>query len=255
MKKLWIGTSGYSYKHWRNGVFYPVDLPEKKWLEYYMTQFPTVELNVTFYRLPAQAVFKSWYKRADKNFRFFVKGSRYITHLKRLKEPAESLRIFFKTIAPLKEKNAGILWQLPPQFKADVKRLEIFLKALRKKTDLPNVMEFRDASWFHDDVTSLFEKYDIAYCRADGRVFYQGMNIPDTSSLVYIRRHGPKETALYRHSYPEETIQRDAEEINSWLKKNKTVYVYYNNDIGGAAPRDAKKLEEFVSHHEVRKAA
>ena len=111
---IFIGTSGYSYPHWWNGIFYPSDLPQRKWLEFYADHFDTVELNVSFYRLPKKEVFEGWYKRAPKDFRFAVKGSRFITHIKRLKDCREPLSLLLDHAAPLKEKMGVLLWQLPP---------------------------------------------------------------------------------------------------------------------------------------------
>ena len=113
---IFIGTSGYNYPHWWNGVFYPSDLPQKKWLEFYTEYFSTVELNVSFYRLPKKEVFEGWYKRTPKKFVFAVKGSRFITHIKRLKDCREPLSLLFDHASSLKEKLGVVLWQLPPRF-------------------------------------------------------------------------------------------------------------------------------------------
>ena len=121
-----IGTSGYNYPHWWNGVFYPSDLPQRKWLEYYAEYFDTVELNVSFYRLPKKEVFEGWYKRTPKHFLFAVKGSRFITHIKRLKDCRDPLSLLFEHASPLKEKLGVVLWQLPPRFKFQKERLEEF---------------------------------------------------------------------------------------------------------------------------------
>jgi uncharacterized protein YecE (DUF72 family) len=123
---IFIGTSGYNYPHWWNGVFYPADLPQKKWLEFYAEYFDTVELNVSFYRLPRKEVFEGWYKRTPKKFVFAVKGSRFITHIKRLKDCRDPLSLLLDHASPLKEKLGVVLWQLPPQFKFQKERLEEF---------------------------------------------------------------------------------------------------------------------------------
>ena len=132
MGKVFLGTSGFSYSHWGKGVFYPKNLPQTKWFEYYCQHFGTVELNVSFYRLPKKETFINWRERAGKNFVFSVKGSRYITHIKRLKECQEPVKRFFKNAKGIKNGNDIVLWQLPPRFKANLKRLSQFLKILPK---------------------------------------------------------------------------------------------------------------------------
>jgi uncharacterized protein YecE (DUF72 family) len=240
--KLWVGTSGYSYKHWKDGVFYPPGLPEREWFEFYQDRFPTVELNITFYSLPAVATFKSWHARAKPGFLFFVKGSRYITHLKRLKDPAGPLRRFFSRVRHLKEKMAGTLWQLPPRFKSDPARLQRFLKALARHPAGRVVLEFRDESWLNDDVTGLLRKAGAAYCFADLPDFYKRAAVPDVAPFVYVRRHGPgKGLGPW---YPERTVAEDAGRVRAWLREGKEAFVYYNNDGEGAAIRNALTLWE-----------
>jgi uncharacterized protein YecE (DUF72 family) len=147
MAEIWIGTSGYYYKHWQ-GVFYPLKLPQRKQLEYYSQFFDTVELNVTFYRLPQEKAFLSWYERTPKDFLFTIKGSRFITHIKRLKDCTEPVKRFFEKASLLKEKLGMILWQLPPNFKCNLNRLKDFLDALYPYTDYHHTFEFRHPSWF-----------------------------------------------------------------------------------------------------------
>ena len=130
--ELLIGTSGYSYKHWSKGVFYPNGLSPNKWLEFYCEQFNVVELNVTFYRLPKKTTFQGWYKRTPKDFTFVIKGNRFITHIKKLKDVEDSLKLFADNISPLTKKIKCILWQLPPSFKRDKIRLKKFCQYLKK---------------------------------------------------------------------------------------------------------------------------
>ena len=152
---IFVGTSGFNYDDWGDGVFYPEKLPQRKWLEHYSKFFDTVELNVTFYRLPSLAAFKSWRERTPKNFHFALKGSRYITHIKRLKDVKKSLKIFFEQSAPLKTKTKVVLWQLPPKMKCDLARLKNFVKLLKHYKKPYHVFEFRHESWINDDVFSL----------------------------------------------------------------------------------------------------
>jgi hypothetical protein len=164
-----IGTSGYNYPHWWHGIFYPTDLPQRKWLEFYSDFFDSVELNVSFYRLPKKEVFKSWYKRTPSHFSFAVKGSRFITHMKRLKDCREPLTLLLDHAAPLKEKLGVLLWQLPPRFTFQRERLEEFcvlLSTLPRSKGLRHAFEFRDDSWF---ITG-----DMVYVDDDGYFYYQG---------------------------------------------------------------------------------
>lgn len=242
MKKVEIGTSGYVYKHWKK-IFYPEELPAGKWFEYYTQHFKTVELNITFYRLPSLEAFKGWYKKSPPAFTFFIKGSRFITHIKRLKDCKEALNVYFKNAAPLKEKMAGVLWQLPPQSKKDAPRLESFLKELNR-FPTRHVFEFRHESWFDPEITALLKKAGAIYCRADRRDYYERIVIPDTADFIYIRRHGAPNK---RNRYSEKEIEADAAEIRKWMKKKKKVYVYYNNDLYGDALENALRLEELLA--------
>jgi uncharacterized protein YecE (DUF72 family) len=241
-----IGTSGYVYKHWGKGAFYPEKLPQSKWFEYYAEYFRTVETNGTFYKLPAPSVFQNWHDRSDKNFIFFVKGSRFVTHFKHLKDPQPALERFFNAVAPLKKKLAGVLWQLPGQWKIDAPQLREFLKTFRDFSATRLVMEFRNPTWFTDEVTAMLREYDAIYCRADMPDFYLTLKIPDTANYVYLRRHGAGEATRYSGNYSDEALQKDAEEINSLRAEGKDVFVYFNNDIGGHALRNAKTLQDMV---------
>lgn len=244
MKKLahiWIGTSGYTYKHWI-GIFYPEDLPAGRWFEFYAERFPTVELNVSFYRLPQRKAFEGWRRRAPADFNFFIKGSRFITHIKKMKDPVEPLRIFFENASALEEKMAGVLWQFPPNFRKNAERLEGFLEALELYSGTRHCFEFRHESWFDSEIAGILEKHAAIYCRADRRDFYDYVEIPDTADFVYIRRHG----VTFSNSYTDEEIERDAREIAKWRKKGREVFIYYNNDGGGAALYDAFRLNAVL---------
>jgi len=240
-----IGTSGFNYDHWGNGVFYPPDLPQSRWLEYYCGFFDTVELNVTFYRLPSKAAFESWRKRTPRTFIFVLKGSRFITHVKRLKDPKDPLRIFFEQSAPLKTKTGAVLWQFPPQMKYDLKRLEGFVSALKKYKKPYHVFEFRNENWINDDVFALIRENKMSVCHADWPEFQR--EIPDDFPFLYIRRHGPTSGILYAACYPEKQLREDAAKIKSWAKQEKDVFVYFNNDAAGYAVKNAQRLKELLS--------
>ncbi|MFC1767844.1 DUF72 domain-containing protein [Candidatus Margulisiibacteriota bacterium] len=245
MKKsmLYIGTSGYNYDHWKEN-FYPKGLPQNKWLEYYQTLFSTVELNVTFYRLPQKKVFESWKKRTKKGFAFSLKGSRYITHIKRLKDPKRSLRIFFEQSKPLKSKTKVVLWQLPPNYKKDIKRLGTFLKELKKYKGYRNAFEFRNETWFYDEVYNLLKKHKATLCFAD----WPKLDYPDPTifDYIYVRRHGPHVGALYTANYSNKDLKEDAKNIKKWLKAGKDIYFYFNNDAVGYAVKNALVLKKLT---------
>ena len=276
MSKAYIGTSGYIYDHWY-GVFYPEDLTKDKWLEHYCQFFDTVELNVTFYRLPFEAAFKGWYKRTPENFLFTVKGSRFITHIKKLNDPKEPVKLLFDRAKHLKEKLGMILWQLPPGFKANLDRLEDFCKLLKKdyfkeekdyykkdyyknslerKNVIRHSFEFREESWFCEDVYQILKRYNMALVICDypfqlaiseKRQATEGrkqIQVPETADFIYLRRHGA--TALYSSNYSDNQLKEDAQQIKKWLKKGKDVYVYFNNDAYGYAVKNALKLKELI---------
>lgn len=236
---LWIGTSGWIYPHWR-GVFYPADLPATKWLTYYAAHFPTVEINYSFYRLPSEQAFRGWAKDAPQGFRFAVKASRYLTHMKKLREPQEPLQRFLGRARLLREKLGPILYQLPPRWRCNLPRLRDFLACL--PADLTHVFEFRDPSWLNERVLALLEAHGVVFC-----VFsYPGLTCPvrTTSTVAYIRLHGAE--TPYASCYSEEELQWWAEQIEGLLAKEYTVYVYFNNDALGYAVRNACRLRELL---------
>ncbi len=246
MKKptSYIGTSGYSYEDWKNGVFYPRGLAANKWLGFYSETFDTVELNVTFYRLPKEAVFKIWYKRTPKDFSFSVKASRFITHIKRLKDCEDAVKLFFKRVDYLKNKVSCILWQLPPKFKSDQKRLSSFIKTLSKeKKKRRHVFEFRNESWYTKEIFRLLRDNNISLCIADWPPFSK--EGPETADFVYIRRHG-RGARLYDGRYTPRQLKKDAQLIRDFLRKGKGVYIYFNNDAHGYAPKNAMTLKKML---------
>lgn len=243
MPELTIGCSGFSYKHWKK-VFYPADLPERKWLEYYSTIFSSVELNVTFYHLPSSSAFQNWHRETPRNFTFAVKGSRYITHVKRLVDPGEPLTRFFEGADLLQEKMAVVLWQLPPSFRLNYDR---FVQFLDRLTEYPrrHAFEFRHESWIVPEVVDLCRERRIALCMADSPQFND--NLPVTADFVYIRRHG--QAASHEGSYSKAQLARDAARIRKYLKQGKDVFIYFNNDPHGYAPANARDLAHLLADH------
>ena len=240
MPELKIGCSGFNYGGWK-GNFYPSDLPQKKWLDFYCKIFNTVELNVTFYRLPLASTFSKWHNETPSDFVFSIKGSRFITHIKRLLDPQVPLEIFFERALNLKEKLRVVLWQFSPSFKINIERLKFFLKLL-KKYPVKNTLEFRHESWITEEIIDLCRKHNISLCTADWPEFID--ELPVTSDFVYIRRHG--KGGSYATCYSKAELKKDAKKIKNYLKDNKDVFIYFNNDAYGYAPKNAKELMEML---------
>jgi uncharacterized protein YecE (DUF72 family) len=246
MKKgIYVGTSGYAYPHWR-GVFYPSDLASYKWLEFYAQHFNSVELNVTFYRLPQKKAFEGWYKRTPRNFKFVIKGSRFITHIKKLQTCADALKIFFDNAASLRSKLLCVLWQLPPSLKCNIERLEDFLKLLKKKYSFClHSFEFRNGSWFNEEMYGLLKIYDSNLCIADSPNFpcSEAITVP----FLYLRFHGGK--TLYSSEYSEEELHAWLDKVKMWSAKEniKTILAFFNNDAQGFAVKNALQFKEILA--------
>ncbi|MFQ5847949.1 MAG: DUF72 domain-containing protein [Candidatus Methylomirabilales bacterium] len=237
--KAYVGTSGWSYPHWR-GVFYPKTLPGEAWLDHYATVFETVEINNTFYHLPEATTFRQWYREPPKGFVFAVKGSRYITHMKKLHEPRAALRRFLRRVAILKEKLGPVLFQLPPRFRRNAERLAAFADCLPPRHRY--AFEFRDATWFAPEVYAVLERRRLAFC-----VFsLKDLSCPAviTAPFVYLRLHGPG--ARYGGKYSEGELKAWAGRIREWLGDGLDVYSYFNNDERGYAVANARRLRELV---------
>ncbi len=241
---IYIGTSGYVYNHWGGGVFYPKGLPQKNWLEFYTEHFRTVELNVTFYRLLAPSAFQGWKRRTPSDFSFSVKGSRFITHIKRLKDADDSLKVLFDRANCLKEKLSVVLWQLPPKFKVNLDRLTEFVRCLKKYKHTRHSFEFREESWFCKEVHEILKDADMSLCLADWPRFE--VKVPDIASFVYLRRHGAA-GEIYGGCYSEAQLRQDAKKIKRWQSRGKDVYIYFNNDAQGWAVKNALALSSMLN--------
>jgi uncharacterized protein YecE (DUF72 family) len=236
---VYIGTSGWSYKGWEKS-FYPPDVPAKRHFEFYATQFPTVEINLTFYRLPLPSMVRGWRAKAPKGFVFAVKGSRFITHMKKLRNLGGGLRKYFGRIRPLKQKVGIVLWQLPPFMKQDLKRLGDFLRRLPK--EYQHAVEFRHPSWINSETFALLRKHKAAHVSLSSRAM--PMDLTVTSKTVYIRFHGLEGGAA--HDYTRMELKPWAEHIRSQVGAGKTIFAYFNNDANVRAPANAKSLLELV---------
>ncbi len=235
-----IGTSGWYYDHWRER-FYPRELAKNKWFDYYAQHFDTVEINNTFYHLPKLQTIRTWHERAPQNFVYAVKASRYITHIKRLREPADGLRRFFETISGLGENLGPILYQLPPSLGKDPGLLDAFLSFLPE--DQTSVFEFRHDSWYEQDVYELLARRRAALCIHDMSGEFSARVV--TGRIVYLRFHGV--VGKYEGAYSRDALRKWAEWLGEQAEAGIGVYVYFNNDVSGHAVNDARKLRELVN--------
>ncbi len=234
-----IGCSGWQYRHWR-GNFYPVELSSSRWLEYYAERFNTVEINNTFYRLPEAPTFAAWSRRVPRGFVYAVKASRYLTHMKKLKDPEEPIARFFTRARRLSTTFGPVLYQLPPRWPVNVERFTAFLRALPRGSR--HAVEFRDPSWYTDDIFALMEKHRVALCLHDMQGSASGMRA--IGPFVYVRFHGVQK---YSGSYSDEALERWATWLSERVKDGRRIYAYFNNDTGGHAPRDAARLRTLLN--------
>jgi len=236
-----IGCSGWQYRHWR-GDFYPTELPPTRWLEHYATHFDTVEINNTFYRLPEAATFAAWARRVPRGFVYAVKASRYLTHTKKLKDPDDPVELFFSRAKRLGATFGPILYQLPPRWpltSASLARFENFMKALPPKRR--HVVEFREPSWYAREVFALLQRHRVALCLHD--MHGSAISSLEIGPFVYMRFHG---TQKYGGRYSDAALDAWAERLAGEAGKARPIYVYFNNDAGGHAPRDAMRLRKRV---------
>ncbi len=233
-----IGCSGWNYQHWRNGVFYPPRLPPRRWLEYYAQHFDTVEVNATFYRLPKEQVVANWVLESPPGFLFAVKMSRYVTHVKRLRDLPPSLDLFYSRIRPLvrSPKLGPVLWQLPANFHRDDERLATALDALPTGR---HCFEFRHESWFADEVYELLCRHDVALVIGDTpERWFQTHEL--TADWTFVRFHHG--TRGRRSNYSERELEEWARRIETWARRV-DVYAYFNNDRNGYAVRNGLWLK------------
>ena len=235
-----IGTSGWHYAHWV-GSFYPESTPDSEFLPYYTHHFRTVEINNTFYQLPAIQTLRDWRKGTPKDFVFSCKGSRFITHMKKLKDPRQSIRRFFRTIEVMGKKLGPILFQLPPRWGINASRLDEFLRVLPKKYRF--AFEFRDESWFEQHIYDLLTNNISAFCIYN----FAGRWSPEvvTADFVYIRLHGPD--GPYQGEYDDKTLRKWAKKCVTWSTLGKDVYCYFDNDQKGYAVKNAMKLKQMTA--------
>lgn len=234
-----IGTSGWHYKHWI-GTFYPPKTPASKMLAYYYRHFDTVELNNTFYRLPVKSGLENWRDSTPENFLLAAKGSRFLTHMKKLKDPEPALARYFERVDVLNGKLGPILFQLPPNWQVDTDRLRIFVAVL--PTGYRYAFEFRNPTWDIDKVYRILRDKNIAYCIFDLAGTQSPVEV--TASFAYVRLHGPG--GKYQGTYSDGALRKWAAQISKWRAELESVYVYFDNDEAGYAPKDALRLKKFL---------
>jgi uncharacterized protein YecE (DUF72 family) len=235
-----IGCSGYYYNHW-TGLFYPENLPKKQWLEYYSARFNTVEINNTFYKMPVEKTVKHWHEITPLKFVFAVKGYRYFTHLKKFNTDGEfvrNLNTFEKVAGSLKEKCGPLLWQLPRNFPVNTAKLDKFCNLLSK--EFRHVFEFRNDSWFTEEVYDILRSYKHALCIVSGPSSIPRV-INTTSDFAYIRFHG--EGSWYRDNYSEESLRLWKNKLES--TNTEALYAYFNNDANAYAVNNAMFMQKL----------
>jgi uncharacterized protein YecE (DUF72 family) len=239
VSQIRVGCSGWVYKHWR-GLFYPEGLPQKRWFELYATEFETVEINASFYRLPLASTFEGWRDKAPPGFRYAVKVNRFITHLKKLRDCEDAVAQFIGLARPMGETLGPLLYQLPPSLKRDLDRLEDFLKLL--PPDLTHVFEFRDKDWYVPQTYALLERYGASFCVHD---------MPGSKTeriavgpIAYVRFHGGE--GKYWGRYSDEGLLSWTEWLVEQARADRPAWCYFNNDIHGHAIEDARTLKSMV---------
>ncbi len=241
--RLYIGTSGWSYRHW-SGIFYPENVKPAQYLEYYLTTFNCVELNSSFYNLPREATVKGWMKRTPESFRFCPKLSRFITHQKRLADSQEALRKYFDLFQDMKSRMGPVLVQLPPGLVYDRSLIIDFLDFLSEQyREYQFAIEIRHKSWIQDEFFQLLSQYGISFVMADSGNRFPYHEVV-TADFIYLRFHGPEK--LYASNYNESDLIKYAEKIINWLNEELEIWTFFNNDFGGFAVKNAIRLQEMI---------
>lgn len=235
-----IGTSGWNYPDFREGFY--GDLAQKDWLGYYATRFNAVEVNATFYHQQRKSAFEHWNAQTPDDFVFAIKGHRFLTHMKRLNEPAQPLEKSRESAAGLAGKLAVVIWQMPRSLRKDIPRLEGFAEALSTWKEARHAMEFRHPSWFDDEVAACLSRHRIANCLSDAADWPMWEAV--TTDLVYIRLHGHVQT--YASQYGAEELAIWAARMRHWQGQGRDVHAYFDNTAGGAALRNALHLKTLL---------
>ena len=235
-----IGTSGWSYDHWE-GAFYPESVGPAERLHHYASVFPTVEVNATFYRLPAEKTVLAWREEAGNGFAFSVKGSRFITHFRKLADTAEAVANFCDRMSVLGGSLHVVLWQLPPDLRFDQRLLQSFVSVLPE--GVRHAIEFRHASWLTKETFDALRDGNVAHVHVSSDVM--PVDLTTTTDFVYVRFHG---LAGYHGAYVHRTLEPWAEFLRTQRAEGRDCYVYFNNDANACAPRDAVALAALCEH-------
>jgi uncharacterized protein YecE (DUF72 family) len=237
---LYIGTSGWVYKHWTRGVFYPPGLPSEQQLPFYSERFPTVEINFSYYKLPERSVFEHWREQSPQHFLFAVKASRYLTHMKKLKDPEEPLERLMHSARGLGDKLGPVLFQFPHWWRANPERLAAFLEALRPYAPQRFAFELRHQTWLVPRVYELLEQAGAALCLPVG--WGIPLDVRLTAPWTYVRMHGGEHGV----GFGDDELAAWAGRIRGFLDGGADTYVYFNNDPDGHAIRDAERLRQLL---------
>lgn len=240
MAPIRVGCSGWVYKHWR-GLFYPEELPQKRWFEHYAAHFDTVEINNSFYRLPPTSTFDGWREQAPNGFCYAVKANRFITQAKKLLDCAEPLERMMAAVRVLGDRLGPLLYQLPPTLRFNPERLESFLKILPR--DVANVFEFREPSWYRQETYDLLDRYGASFCVHDMAASTSPRIA--TGPVAYVRFHGA--VGKYWGRYPDAALGGWADWALEQSRLGRPVWCYFNNDIHGHAIDDARTLKSLVA--------
>jgi len=239
--RAYIGTSGWNYPAWR-GDFYR-GVPQRRWLAHCARHFDSVEINATFYRQPKVEILHRWRDETPAGFRFSAKAHRFITHVRRLRDPAAGVARERALLSGLAPKLAVVLWQLPASLQRDRARLEALARALDDWPEVRHAIEFRHRSWFDDQVADCLAAHGLANCQSDAADWPLWDRV--TTDLVYVRLHG--HTRTYASRYHPASLRAWAGRIRGWLAEDRDVYVYFDNDAEGWAPRDALALKGLLA--------
>ena len=238
---VWVGCSGWNYASWR-GRFYPDGLPARRWLEHYASRFDTVEVNATFYRLATRRAVESWVQQTPPGFLFAVKASRYLTHVKRLRDLDRGIQRFSAPLEPMQaaRRLGPVLWQLPENFHRDDARLDAALSAFPRGRQ---AVEFRHQSWFVPEVEEILRRHGAALVigHHPQRPF---QTLAITAAFTFVRFHYGARGR--RGNYSERELAEWASRIADWRDDGLDVFAYFNNDWEGFAPRNAARLESLL---------
>jgi len=246
MPRAYIGTSGWTYDEWRDGLY--AGVPRKEWLAHYASSFDAVEVNGTFYHLLPRRTFEHWRRATPAGFRFTVKSNGYLTHVKRLAFRRADLARERNAVSALREKLAVVLWQLPATLARDDALLERFAGRLSAWPGARHAIEFRHPSWFCDEVAAQLTKHGVIAVQSDSADWPMWKAV--TTDMVYVRLHGHR--ATYASAYGARGLAPWARHIRAWLAEGRVVHVYFDNTALGHAVTDALALRRMLERRRPR---